>query len=526
MKNILQKLEEITAKNPQKVLFAEKKGNEVNEITYSDFVLKSKAVASALKALENRNQPIAVFDNRNINTLIGMFGVLYSGNYYVILDSHSPTERLSKITNILKPVAYIFEDCNNDLLNQLKSEKRQDDLSRINDKVLNDFCFNINEIKSAIIDVDFIDLRRHLMISTDPIYALFTSGSTGMPKGTILTHQNVLNYAEWFATTFSINETTIIGNQTPFYFSMSVSDIYGCIYGGATLNIIPKSFFSFPIQLVQFMNERKINTIYWVPSALSIVANLKLFDYAKPEYLSKVLFAGEPMPNKQLNYWRKNLNSNIMYANLFGPTETTDICTYYVVNREFSDDESLPIGRHCDNCDTFILDESGNAVKKAGGGGELYVRGSFVALGYFDNEEKTQSTFVQNPLQSHYPEIVYKTGDLVKLNEYGEYIYMGRKDFQIKHMGYRIELGEIETMASSLEKVNIVVCIYDAEIDNIVLIYEGKIKETELIEALKAKVPPYMVPNKVIKTNQMPYNANGKIDRASLKTNYKSLIKE
>ena len=531
MKNILQKLEEIATKNPQKVLFAEKSGNDINEITYGDFVMMSKAVASAFKIVGKRNQPIAVFDNRNINTLISMFGVLYSGNYYVILDSHSPMERLAKITSILKPVAYVFEDSNIDLLKQLKCNKERseainaDNLST-NNEALSIAYFNINEIKSTFIDEDFITLRRSLMISNDPIYALFTSGSTGMPKGTILTHQNVLNYAEWFTTTFSINDKTILGNQTPFYFSMSVSDIFGCIYGGATLNIIPKTFFSFPIQLVQFMNERKINTIYWVPSALSIVANLKLFDYAKPAYLAKVLFAGELMPNKQLNYWRNSLSKDIMYANLFGPTETTDICTYYIVNRSFKDDESLPIGSHCDNCDTFIVDEYGKEIKEQGVVGELYVRGSFVALGYFDNDEKTKATFVQNPLQCHYPEIVYKTGDLVKLNEYDEYIYMGRKDFQIKHMGYRIELGEIETMASSLEKVNAVVCLYDAEVDSIIMVYEGKIKEANLIDALKAKVPPYMVPNKVIKTNQMPYNANGKIDRAFLKSNYKNLIKE
>lgn len=437
-----------------------------------------------------------------------MFGVVYSGNFYIVLDSNSPAERLQKIVDIIKPIAFVCEERN---LDKLKS------LSISTAKVI-----DIEKAKKSKVKQEILDVQRKNMVSTDPIYALFTSGSTGLPKGTILTHQNVLTYIDWFVSAFDINENTIFGNQTPFYFSMSVSDIFATLVSGATFNIIPKTYFSFPIQLVRFLNERKINTIYWVPSALSIVANLKLFDYEKPNYLEKVLFAGEVMPNKQLNYWRRNL-PQATYANLFGPTETTDICTYYVVNREFSDEESLPIGVHCDNCDTFVVDENGEQVNEIGKVGELFARGAFVAYGYYDNPEKTSSAFVQNPLQKHYPELVYKTGDLVKLNEFGEYVYMGRKDFQIKHMGYRIELGEIETAASSIDKVNSNVCIYDSEKDLIVMIYEGRLKEEELSEIIKQKVPHYMFPNVIVKVKQMPYNANGKIDRNFLKNNYKTL---
>jgi acyl-coenzyme A synthetase/AMP-(fatty) acid ligase len=243
---------------------------------------------------------------------------------------------------------------------------------------------------------------------------------------------------------------------------------------------------------------------------------MKLFKYAKPEYLKKVLFAGEVMPTKQLNYWIDNLDSGTFFANLYGPTETTDICTYYVVDRHFKDDEPLPIGRHCDNCDVMIVTED-NKLAKPGEEGELYVRGSFVAYGYYGNDEKTKSAFVQNPLQSYYPEIVYKTGDLVKENEKGEIMYITRKDFQIKRMGYRVELGEIETAASSIEKIEEVVCVFDKAKDKIILVYQGKkLTDEDILKHLKARVPQYMIPDRIEKVAIMPHNQNGKIDRKAI----------
>ena len=504
MKTILDKLEENVKRYPNKVIFSDKD----TSITFAEFESKAKTYASQLVKFGFKNSPMAVLDNRNVNTLIQMFAVMYSGNFYVVIDSQSPAERVQKIYDIIKPVISIYENDNKELLESLNTNSK---------KILTE-----NNIINSV-DIEALELVKKAQISTDPAYALFTSGSTGVPKGTILSHQNILSYIEWFVNEFDITDKTVFANQTPFYFSMSVSDIYATVFTGATFNITPKSYFSFPIQLVNFLNEREVNTIYWVPSALCIVANLKLFDYAKPEHLEKVLFAGEVMPNKQLNYWRKHL-PNVTYANLFGPTETTDICTFYVVNREFKDDEGLPIGKPCDNCDTFLVDENNKLVTEEGVIGELYARGPFVAYGYYDNPEKTNSAFVQNPLHNHYPELVYKTGDLAKINEYGEYEYAGRKDFQIKHMGYRIELGEIETAGSAIDKVNSVVCVYDMVKDYIVMIYEGRVKEEELLEQLSKKVPKYMVPNLVIKVKQMPYNQNGKIDRAYLKSNYQTLI--
>lgn len=460
-----------------------------------------KKVGTQLLELNTKRKPIAVLMDKNVESLTCFFGVVYSGNFYVVIDSLMPRDRIETIFETLQPVALISDESHKEL-----------------SQSLHDNVYLYENMMNCEIDEKKLMIVRQSMIDTDPLYALFTSGSTGVPKGAVVSHRNVINYASWYKETFDINEMTQFGSQTPFYFSMSVSDVYSTIIAGATLHIIPKKLFTFPIQLIEYMNKKEINTIYWVPSALCIVANLKVLNYADLKYVDKVLFAGEVMPTKQLNYWIDKL-PNAMFANLFGPTETTDICTYYIVDRQFEDDEVLPIGKACQNCDVFLLDENNQEVLDDREG-ELCVRGSFLALGYYNNEEKTKEAFVQNPLNTSYPEMIYRTGDLVKYNERGELVYITRKDFQIKHMGYRIELGEIEAAVNSLEKIQNCAVIYDEIKDKIVLIYTGKIDDKGIMDGISHKIPHYMYPNVIVKKKVMPYNQNGKIDRKWLKSHY------
>lgn len=494
MKNILEYIEGSVAKFPQKTAFVDSE----HSITYNELYDNARAIGTALSDFGKRNCPVAVYVAKSVNTLCAMFGVTYSGNFYTVVDTEMPVERVEKIFSTLSPIAIIADKDNyQKALTLLPKEQ----------------VLLYDEAIEAPIDEDVLKDIRSRQIDADPLYALYTSGSTGVPKGAILSHRNVIAYSQWFSDAFNITDQTVFGNQTPFYFSMSVSDVFATIKNGATLCIIPKVCFSFPINLIKFLNDNRVNTIYWVPSAISIVANMKLFKYAKPEYLKKVLFAGEVMPTKQLNYWINNLGDDVLYANLYGPTETTDICTYYVVDRQLRDDEPLPIGKHCDNCDVMIIDEN-NQPCAVGQEGELYVRGSFVAYGYYGNDEKTRDAFVQNPLQSYYPEIVYKTGDLVKENEKGEIMYITRKDFQIKRMGYRVELGEIETAASSMERIEEVVCVFDKSKDQIILVYQGKkLTAEDILKHIKSKIPAYMTPDRIEKIALMPHNQNGKIDR-------------
>jgi non-ribosomal peptide synthetase component F len=316
------------------------------------------------------------------------------------------------------------------------------------------------------------------------------------------------------------NEDTVFGNQTPLYFDACLKELYPTLKFGATTYLIPRNLFMLPIQLVEFMNEHEINTICWVVSALTMISSFGAFKTVQPKYLHTIAFGSEVFPIKQYNIW-KSVLPNAKFTNLYGPTEGTGMCCYYKVNRDFEPGEAIPIGRPFKNTEIILLNEEN---KRAGKGevGEICIRGTSLTLGYYNNFEKTNEVFVQNPLNTAYPELIYRTGDLGKLNEYGELVFVSRKDYQIKHMGHRIELGEIEAYVNMLEGVKLAGCIYDDVKGKIVLYYVGDIADKEVAGILKEKLPRYMIPNRIIQLEEMPLTANGKIDRVSLKKNYQN----
>lgn len=499
-KNILEYLEKYAQQRPEQAAFADEKF----QYTYAALEEEAKRIGSSIVDCITPNSAVLVYMKKNVQSLCAFLGIVYGGCFYVPIDAKMPVERINRIIEVIEPALIIYDDMTSENIHELPTK-----------------CLKIHFEEMVRSQIDLIKLSkiRGKMIDTDPLYVLFTSGSTGVPKGVVVCHRSIIDYGEWLRETFDLNENTVFGNQTPFYFSMSVLDIYATLCSGATLWIIPQMLFSFPVRLLEFLNEKEINTIYWVPSALNIVANLGALDCLVPLHLKKILFAGEVMPTKQLNIWRKHL-PNALYANLFGPTEITDIGVYYILDREFTDDEPIPIGIPCSNVDVLVINEAGNAVKDIGEKGELYIRGSFLAHGYYNNSIKTAEAFVQNPLNASYPEIVYKTGDIVYYNEHGELVYASRKDFQIKHMGNRIELGEIETALNSLKEVGMCCCLYKACTDQIVAVYTGEIEESELVRRLTKKIPRYMIPNLYYKLELMPLNANGKIDRGLLSQKY------
>ena len=223
------------------------------------------------------------------------------------------------------------------------------------------------------------------------------------------------------------------------------------------------------------------------------------------------------MPTKQFNMWRETFPC-CKFVNLFGPTEVTDICTFFKVDRPIGNDEPLPIGKACGNVGVFVLDENDRMVQGESVG-ELCVYGTILASGYYNNNEKTVSVFTQNPLNRNYPETIYRTGDLVRYNDRGELLYVGRKDLKVKHMGHRIELGEIESATMTLAEIEQCCCVYEQQRGKIVLFYTGAIEETILFQRLKSLLPVYMLPNRKIHLDELPLNLNGKIDRVALMKN-------
>lgn len=502
IKNILQILEDTAQRLPENIALKD----ENSSISFKQYVDEAKIIGTFLirKVKTNYSRPVIVMVDRKVESIISFMGVLYSGNFYVPVDNKTPIERLKNIVKVLNPIAVIgFTD------NEIKM------FSHIEERIP---FYLFNEIITGEKDSGELSAIRSNSVDVDPAYAIFTSGSTGVPKAVVISHKSVIDLNSWLVETFAFNQSDVIGNQTPFYFDASVKDIYISIRTGATLLIIPPKCFSFPKLLVDTLLENNVSTILWATSAVVLTAKsgvLEEFEFPK---LKKIFFAGEAMYGKHLNIWKK-YHPDCTYINLYGPTEVTVDSTYYIVDRDFKDNEVVPIGRNCDNKATFILNEN-NEVLFGKVQGELAIRGTGVALGYYNNKEKTDEVFIQNPLHNHYKDLIYKTGDFVKINDFGEIEFIGRKDFQVKHMGNRIELGEIEAAVYGLPDVKHAACVYDTKNEKIVLYYtsDSEILPNKFLKELAVNLPKYMFPNRFIHLNEMPLNANGKVDKKAFKT--------
>jgi len=496
--NVLEYLDESAAKYSNKIAFTDHE----NQVTYSQLRKHAQAIGSKLIKLSNgkHNTPVAILVDRHIQSIISFFGVLYSGNFYVPINKNMPIERIKKIFGKINPGIVITFDNETELLQDLNYEGQIADYQ---------------EAISTKIEEDKIKKTLRNLIDTDPLYAVFTSGSTGTPKGVLINHKSIIDLIEQFTKIFGFSNDSVFGNQAPLDYDGSVKDIYSTIKNGATMHIIPRSNFSFPINLFEYLETRKINTIIWATSALRIIANLKALEKKKPAYLDKILFTGEVMPNKVLNYFRRHY-PNAFFVNLYGPTEITCNCSYFIVDRPFKDDDVLPIGIPFRNTDIFILNQQNQRVAE-NDVGEICVRGTSLALGYYNDSVETEKVFCNNPLNPFYPERIYRTGDLGKYNSKGELLFISRIDSQIKHMGYRVELGEIEVAANSIGSIDSAFCKYDVENDQIVLFYQSPEKDDKkILVALRQKLPRFMIPNKLFHYIKFPLKNNLKIDRVKI----------
>jgi len=504
-KNVLEYFTNTLERYPDKTAIID----QDRTITFAEWEEYAQRLGEVLHQADGRiRQPIGVYLPKCADSLVAFLGILYSGNIYVPLDIKSPQGRLqSMLENLAHPLI-------------ITSAEYMDTLQSWG--VESSKLVNISSAYNPALSFDraMVTAYAEPVIDTDPIYVIYTSGSTGIPKGVVVCHRGVIDYIDWAVDCFSVTAEEIIGSQAPFYFDNSTLDIYLCLATGATLVLIPEQHFSFPLRLMEYVSEQKMNFIFWVPSVMINIANTQALDQVKADCLRKVLFAGEVMPNRHLNYWRSRLPQSI-FANLYGPTEITVDCTYYIVEKEFADEDKLPIGFACRNTDILILNEADQEAR-TNELGELCVRGSSLALGYWNNPEKTLPVFTQNPLNSNYFDRIYRTGDFVYRNAVGEIIFMGRKDAQIKHMGYRIELGEIENALLSMEGIHNSCVLYNKPKQEITMFYEG---DEEMTKALIRKrlvplLPKYMIPTKIHKLEHLPMNKNGKIDRPLLIKDY------
>ena len=474
-------------------------------LTWHELAVMSRKIGSGISRLVPAGRPVPILMEKSAITLAAMFGTVYAGCFYVPVNPDNPGDRLQKIFGTLESETVVVDENGKNLLETtglLADGKLEPVLAE--------------DLLKSEMDAGKLAQLRSAGRRADPLYGLFTSGSTGNPKAVIVRHRSVLQFIGHFTECFHITEADVIGNQAPFDFDVSVKDIYSAVMTGAELALIPKEYFSTPPRLLDDLCDRKVTTLTWAVSALTLVSSLKGLAYRVPEYVNKVMFSGEAMPPKQLRIWQDAL-PDAEFVNLYGPTEITCNCTFYRVKRRYDDKEKIPAGRAFPGRVVFLLGEDGQQITAPGQQGEICVAGESLAEGYYRNPEQTAQRFVLYPVNGKEKTRIYKTGDMGCFDETGELVFAGRKDFQIKHMGHRIELGEVEIHAGLVEGVRMAACIYDSENPKIVLFYVGEADPSAVMASLKQKLPRYMLPNRIQQIRQMPFTANGKINRMALK---------
>lgn len=505
--NLLELLEETVNRYPAKKAVIDGDRN----ITFGELSCKTDTIAWYLHCkFKCKNKPFAVFLPKCIDAIIANIGIAKSGNAFMNLDIKTPAQRIGNILELIEPAAIITDNKN---LNLIKDIVGSTPVILIEDM---DW-----ETKT---DSEVVSHLKDTIIDTDPFCIINTSGSTGTPKGVALCHLNFLDFLYRSQEAFAFSQNEIIGSLSPIVFDIYVFELCLLMSNSATLVLLPAQLSAFPAKILQIIQDKKVSFIFWVPTIMVNIANMGLLNKFELPDLKLVWFAGEVFPTKQFNIWKRAL-THVKFANLYGPIETALDSIFYIVNRDIPDDEPLPIGFAYKNTDILLLDEENKAVKKPGKEGEICVRGSSLALGYYNNPEKTAAAFVQNPLNNHYPERIYRTGDIATINELGEIVFRGRKDSLIKHQGYRIELGEIEhVIVNTLHLVKNGCIVYHYQNKEITLFYENpnEISAADFRKALSLELPKYMIPTIFNKVEQLRRNTNGKIDRLY----YKNLVNE
>lgn len=498
--NILEYLEAAANKYPDKVAFADRE----SAISFLSLYEQSRSIGSYLSDKGLYREPVVLLTDRCPIAIAAQLGIVYAGCYYVFIDGEMPNTEVERILEKVRPRAILYDRSNEEKAHAITYPTEKNLIS----DALTCPC---NEQK-------LLDIRaRH--IDTDPLYIVFTSGSTGEAKGVIGNHRAVIDYTETLCEALGFSDKTIFGNQSPLCYDAPLKEIMPTLKLGATVYFVPRAFFSFPVKLCAFLDENRINTVCWVSSALAIISASGALDRYAPRFLEKICFGSEVFQKKEYRKWRYAY-PEAGFINLYGPTEATGMSCYWIANRELDKDEPIPIGKPFRNTDVFLVGEDGERVKD-GECGEIYIRGTCLTHGYFRDENRSNEAFVADPLNRDFRERSYKTGDIGRYNQYGELIFVSRKDMQIKRMGRRIELGQIESAAEQCYGIREACAVYDFEKKHIFLFFSGESEKGELAKEMRDLLPKYMLPTQYVKLSAMPRTQNGKIDRQKLEKEMK-----
>ena len=499
VQNVLDWLDDTARRSPDKTAFEDTQ----RALTFAEVRARSRAMASALAKSVGSRAVVAVLAGRSALTPAIYLSAVYAGCCYAPLDAEAPADRLRKILAHVSPAALIADESTAELARSLDFPGE---------------TLLAEELADTGADEAALAARRAAATIFDPLYIIFTSGSSGTPKGVITSQLSLINYIDAYAGVVGVDETDILGCQSPLSYIAAIRDIYLPLKLGASTLIIPKQLFSQPVKLFELLNEKRVTAIGWSVSAFTICAGTGVFKHLRPEHLKKISFSGSVMPCRCLRLWQEQL-PGARFVHQYGPTEATASCSWYAVEDVVGEDEVLPIGRPYQNYTMFLLDENDRPVP-AGELGEICVGGPGVTLGYYNDPERTAAAFVQNPLNTAYREIIYKTGDVGRVRPDGLFEFHGRRDRQIKHLGHRVELDEIEEAAGAIPGVEECACLYHADRELIYLFYTGPATDRDLATALRAALPGYMVPRRFVPLGALPRLSNGKTDLQTLKESY------
>lgn len=497
-------------------------------LTYRELQETSSQLAHVLRNYGvAKGDRVGIYVNRSLQAVVAVFGILKAGAVYVPIDPSGPVKR----------AAFISENCEINAL--VSTPKKLIDLGQALSRPSPIRCVVLTEASAGVVDgplaqataVSWQDVA-HAPVSRPPCaqlieddlaYILYTSGSTGEPKGVMISHRAALAFVNWAYDCFHLQPTDRVSNHAPLHFDLSIFDLFATIKAGATVILVPDELSAFPLNLANFIEDQQMSIWYSVPSVLTrlvLYGNLARHRFA---HLRQILFAGEVFPMKYLHQLQA-LIPHTQYYNLYGPTET-NVCTYYAV-REIAPErvDPFPIGRACANTEVFAVNEQ-HEIAQPGEIGELHVRGASLMKGYWGMPEKTQEVLIPDPRPGAlWGERVYRTGDLVKQQPDGNYVFLGRRDNMIKSRGYRIELGEIETVIYSHPQVEeaAVLAIPDEQIGNLikaVVVARGDVALARReLEAFCAKhLPKYMIPGNIEFRGSLPKTSTGKIDKTGLR---------
>ena len=496
MNNILEYLERTAEKYPGRIAVEDDK----EALTWKELADLSRRIGTAAGKRIASGDPVVILAPKGPLTLAAMFGAVYGGGFYVNGDPALPPRRLKEIFRVLQPKLVLIRPEEIPLIRQAG--------------YTGDYCL-LHEAAGEEPDLELLERRRKDSCSEDILYGIFTSGSTGTPKGITVSHRAVIDFITHFTEIFGIDEKDRIGNQAPFDFDVSVKDIYSAVMTGAALVLIPRQLFSVPAALLDYLCEKKATVLIWAVSALTMISSLGGFKYRIPSDVRKVMFSGEVMPANQLACWQEAL-PEAEFVNLYGPTEITCNCTYYLVQKVPGEGEKLPIGKAFPGRRVFLLNEEGGEIREPEQAGEICVAGESLSLGYYHDPAETEKSFQERIFPDGRKERYYRTGDLGFLGKDGNLYFSGRKDFQIKFNGHRIELEEIERLLDQMQGIEKSCCVTDHRKTCLAAFYMGKVMPGEIRLWLKKRLPGYMVPRKIFQTEKLPLTKNGKTDRKAL----------